>query len=176
MENNKLAILMLSGSLMIVLGCYFYFHKTKEGEYFNYSVNSITYSEITRLDQGIKSYKGREIKWRGKIASKYSQIDGIKFCIIDDSHKNPDIYSECDWFWAIPKELATEKDSSYQSDWNGNLVELMFKNYSNIDYDKINSEKDEFIITGKLDSLDTEVDYFNRVIPSIEVTKIEKVE
>ena len=32
--------------------------------------------------------KGKEIEWQAKISDYYSQITGIKFCVIDDEHQN----------------------------------------------------------------------------------------
>lgn len=134
----------------------------------------LTYSDV--IDKGALTtekesiYNGREIKWQGKIAN-YSQISGVKFCIVDEEHINPDIHSACEWFWVYPEE---EYDA--RSDWDGNWVKAVFKNYSNVDYDKIISEQDTFLITGVIDGIDDGVDWLSRPVPNIKLTKIEAVE
>lgn len=137
------------------------------------SIISKKISEYETEDTTI--YKGQEVKWRGKISNKYTQIDGIKFCILDDKHVNPDVNADCDWFWATPKELATDDDPSLKPDWDGYWNKFVFKKYSDIDYNKIDYKNDVFLIIGIIDSIDTGVDYNERPIPNIEIIRIEKV-
>lgn len=135
----------------------------------------IKYSDLIKLNpEKLKSHLGSEIAWKGKIASRYSQIDGIKFCIVDDGHVNPDVHSDCEWFWAIPKELATKYDPTNKSDWTGNWNKYVFDKYSEIEYDKIISENDTFLVTGIIEDIDYGADGLNRPVPNIVVTKIEK--
>lgn len=137
------------------------------------SIISKKISEYETEDATI--YKGQEVKWQGKISQRYIQRDGIKFCILDDKHINPDVNADCDWFWAIPKELATDDDPSLKPDWDGYWNKFVFKEYSDIDYNKIDYKNDVFLITGIIDDIDTGVDYNERPIPDIEIIRIEKV-
>lgn len=41
-------------------------------------------------------FDGSVIEWKAKISSYYSQITGIKFCIIDSDHQNIDIDQPCE--------------------------------------------------------------------------------
>lgn len=118
-------------------------------------------------------HKGKVVEWKGKI-SNYSPIDGVKFCIIDDKHKS-NILENCDWFWAFPKEIATENDPDMKEDWSGSWFEFVFQNYSDINYNEINSKEDIFLITGILDDVDLVADGLDRPIPNIELIKIEKL-
>lgn len=134
---------------------------------------NLSYDQVRNVQflSVLNQYIGRKVIWKGKI-SGYSPIDGIKFCIVDSEHVNPDRHNACDWFWAIPHG-SIEEYPNYKDDWNGDWSEFMFKKYSNIDYDKINYDKDIFVITGVLEDIDYGVDY-SKPVPNIEVIKIER--
>jgi len=124
--------------------------------------------------------QGVTVQWQAKIASRYSQIDGIKFCIVDDKHpkEKVDGYKDCDWFWLIPENLATEASPEYQVGWDGSWPNYMFKTYSTINPSEVDWDNDIFLITGKIDrpySVDFGVDYLNRPIPVVVAIKIERV-
>ena len=135
-----------------------------------------TYSDLIKLnDKAIKPYIGRKIKWKGRVA-KYVQKEGIKFCIVDDQYPKPNIHGDCEWFWAKPRELATKDDPSLKKGWNGDWPGFMFRNYSTVEYGKVDVDKDIFVITGKIKNIDRGIDALNRPIPNIEVIKIEKLQ
>jgi len=120
-------------------------------------------------------YRGKNVRWKAKIASRYSQIDGIKFCIIDDSHQNVDTHSNCDWFWLFPNNLATENSPEALVGWDGYWPKYMFKTYSGLNPEKIDWDKDVFLISGEVEDIDLGIDYFDRPVPTIVATKIEKI-
>ncbi|MDP3043139.1 MAG: hypothetical protein Q8N21_01940 [bacterium] len=115
-------------------------------------------------------YAGEIIQWQAKIASSLTQRDGIKFCIIDDEHQNVDSNGNCDWFWLLDKNLGTKDGPNFfnSADW----FDYIFKNYSDINPQKIDWGKDTFLITGVLEDID--LDVADRPVPNIEVIKIEK--
>ncbi|MBU4347254.1 hypothetical protein KJ586_00030 [Patescibacteria group bacterium] len=120
-------------------------------------------------------YRGKNVQWMGRVANRYSQIDGIKFCIIDDKHKNADSRADCDWFWLFPVNLATENSPERQTNWDGFWPSYMFKTYSGLNPEKIDWDKDTFLIYGEIEDIDLGVDGLNRPIPTIIATKIEKI-
>jgi len=83
-------------------------------------------------------YKEEKIKWLGKISQYYSNINGIKFCIIDDEHKSVDATQPCDWFWAFAKELMSADDASVNPNWDGSWVDYTLNYYGARNEDPIN--------------------------------------
>lgn len=141
------------------------------------ATNEKSFIEEKKSDSEVEKrsiYQGTNVRWKGRV-SNYTQISGVKFCIIDDKHLETDLNEGCDWFWLSPANLATENDPDMQSDWNGSWIKYMFNVYSGVNPDKIDFEKDIFLVSGELEYVDFGVDYYNRPVPSIVATKIEKI-
>lgn len=118
------------------------------------------------------AYNGAVIEWRGKISAYYSQITGIKFCIIDDYHQEVDINNPCDWFWAFADELIGADDLTKNPNWDGKWVNYIL-NYYEVPFDK-NSlfYNDVYTIRGKINGIDCAIG--NKCVPDIEIINITK--
>ncbi len=129
---------------------------------------SIKYSKVITLnDKSIESYVGREVKWQAKISNYYTQISGIKFCIIDSDHKNVDIDKPCDWFWATAKDLMNVDNTSKNPNWSGDWVNTVLEHY------KVDFDKDAvYTVRGKVNGLDCGVD--DKCRPDIDIVSIGK--
>jgi hypothetical protein len=112
---------------------------------------------------------GQQVEWEGKIATDLSQIDGIKFYFVELKTKT---VSTANWFWAAPEDLTSLTAKQTDGKW----VRYMFKRFGDIDIDKIDPEKDTFLVSGRFDYQDC--DYLNGhvCIPVIKVDRIKKVE
>jgi len=134
-------------------------------------VNKDSLFDKNEVDGSIKTpYVGKKIQWQAKIASSLTQRDGIKFCVIDDKHQNIDSSGNCDWFWLSDKNLGTKDDPNFSdsADW----FDYIFKTYSDINPQKINWDKDSFLVTGEIEGADGA---FDKPIPLVIVSKIEAI-
>lgn len=131
-----------------------------------------TFLDVVQTNCEKHPYIGKIISWMGKISS-LSQIDGIKFWIIDDQHQ-PNIKTDNSWFWAIPDNNPSAEIT------HGKWVTYMLKRYGNIDINSVDSDNDIFLIKGKLLELDCTF-YDNTLattapcIPNVEVENIKKL-
>jgi len=71
---------------------------------------SITYDAAIKL--GDKA-EGKEVIWNGQIAYGLSQIDGIKFWIVDSSHPTTIKREGYEWFWAIDSDTWVLPESAH---------------------------------------------------------------
>lgn len=131
-----------------------------------------TFLDVVQTDCEKHPYVGKIISWTGKI-SNLSQIDGVKFWIIDDQHQ-PNITTDNDWFWAIPN------DNPPADIKHGEWVTYMLKRYGNIDISSIDRDNDIFLIKGKLLELDctfydSDTTTTAPCIPNVEVENIKKL-
>ena len=135
-------------------------------------------------------YKGKPVNWQGMINTSASQIDGIKFYILDSEH-SVHSWKQSDWFWAIPNDNGGAN--------NGDWVSYMLKRYGTVKgavdkggnsgssfYDPeggvkdsgIDPEKQIFEIRGSVHENDCDF-MFNddkiHCIPNIEVESIKKL-
>lgn len=134
-------------------------------------VNKNSLFDKSEVDGSVKtSYVGKKIQWQAKIASSLTRRDGIKFCIIDDKHQNVDSGSNCDWFWLYDKNLDTKDGPNFFN--SANWFDYIFRTYSNINPQKIDWDKDIFLVTGEIDGVDG---VFDKPIPLIIVSKIKKL-
>lgn len=118
------------------------------------------------------TYKNSIITWQGKISDYYSQITGIKFCIIDSDHTEINIDKPCDWFWALSDETKDADSILVNPNWDGLWVNYIL-NYYKVSFDKnSNFYNDTYKITGRIRGLDCGVD--NKCIPDIEIINITK--
>lgn len=117
-------------------------------------------------------YEGQEIQWQAKISGYYSQITGIKFCIIDKDHTEIDINKPCDWFWANSEETKDADIISINPDWDGLWVNYIL-NYYKVAFNKnSNFYNDIYTIQGKINGIDCLAG--DRCIPDIEIINIIK--
>lgn len=144
------------------------------------NVSNLTYNQITnskieesKNDDYYKSnYEGKVIKWQGKISNHYSQITGIKFCVIDKEHQDININNSCDWFWAFSGDLMNADDKTINPNWDGKWVNYIL-NYYKVPFNKdINFYNDIYTIQGKIRGVDCGAD--NKCVPDIDIINITK--
>jgi hypothetical protein len=117
--------------------------------------SNLTYNQVfnsaKKRDESANIYIGKVIKWKAKISAYYSQIDGIKFCVVDKDHLNVNIYESCDWFWAFSDGLMDGNNLEKNPSWDGHWVPYTL-NYYSVPFNK-NSRyyNDIYTVTGKID-------------------------
>jgi hypothetical protein len=118
------------------------------------------------------SYKGKLIEWQGKISGYYSQITGIKFCVIDEGHQNVDIDKPCDWFWAFSRELMGADDIAINPNWDGKWVNYIL-NYYKVPFNKDSYfYNDVYTIKGVVNGIDCISK--DQCVPDIDIINISK--
>lgn len=118
-------------------------------------------------------YEGQTIEWQGKISAHYSQITGIKFCVVDDEHQNINIDQPCDWFWTFTDDLMGADDRVINPTWDGEWVNYIL-NYYKVPFDKDSRFYDEiYTIQGKVNGIDCGAD--DKCVPDIDIINIEKL-
>ncbi len=135
-------------------------------------ISQLTYNEVLNFkDITIEHfgyydsiYNGKIIQWEGQIGP-YTQISGMKLCVIDDEHQNVNAKKPCDWFWAVPN------DTPY---WNGSWVEYILKRYVGLTSDQIIPDS-TYSVIGTVAGIDCGIDY-NKCIPDITIIDILPVE
>lgn len=141
----------------------------------NLTYNDVINSKIETIDNKDyyqSSLKDSLISWQGKISAYYSQITGIKFCIIDDYHQEVDINNPCDWFWAFADELIGADDLTKNPNWDGKWVNYIL-NYYEVPFDKNGLfYNDVYTIRGKINGIDCAIG--NKCVPDIEIINITK--
>jgi len=116
--------------------------------------------------------EGKEIEWQAKISDHYSQITGIKFCVIDDEHQNVDISNPCDMFWSFADELMDVDDITINPDWDGNWVKYILNHY-NVPFDEnSNYFNDVYTVKGIINGIDCAPS--DKCSPDIEIISINK--
>ncbi len=141
----------------------------------NLTYNDVINSKIETIDNKDyyqSSLKDSLISWQGKISAYYSQITGIKFCIIDDEHPEVGINKPCNWFWAFANNFMGADDLTKNPNWDGKWVNYIL-NYYEVPFDKNNNFYDDvYTIQGKINGIDCGVD--NKCVPDIEIINIKK--
>jgi len=154
----------------------------KNDEVSNNSVNSkyLSYNQVFNskigpaksIDFYDSKYDGSVIEWKAKISAAYSQITGIKFCVIDNEHQNIDIGKPCDWFWAFDGALMDGDNTEVNPEWDGNWVDYIL-NYYKVPFNKDSRFYDDiYTIKGIVDGFDCGVDV--KCIPNIGIISITK--
>jgi len=160
--------------LVLTGGAWLYLSKTKISSK-NLSYNQVMQSrrEIYKSpDLYSSGYEGQIIKWQGKISAYYSQITGIKFCVVDNDHQNINIDEPCDWFWATSVDTMNANDLSVNPKWDGKWVNYIL-NYYKVDFDESKRFYDDtYTIEGKLNGIDCGVD--DKCLPDVEIISIRK--
>lgn len=147
---------------------------------FNDDVSNLTYNQV--LNSKIEPARspelydsrsdGRVIEWNAKISSYYSQITGIKFCIIDNNHQNVDIDKPCDWFWAFSGDVANADNTDLNPGWDGSWVKYIL-NYYKVPFNKDKRfYNDVYTVKGVVNGFDCGVD--DKCIPNIDIISINK--
>lgn len=144
----------------------------------NKSITSLAYNQIMNSksehndssDFYKSNYDGQTIVWQGKISAYYSQITGIKFCVIDGEHQSINIDQPCDWFWAFSASVMDADDVAVNPNWDGHWVDYIL-NYYKVPFDKNKRFYDDvYTVTGVVYGLDCGVD--DKCIPDIEIVSI----
>lgn len=136
--------------------------------------NQVINSKMGETKDGYykSNHSGRLIEWQGKISAYYSQMTGIKFCVIDKDHQNIDINKQCDWFWSFSPYLIGADDTKSNPDWDGKWVNYIL-NYYKVPFDE-NSYfyNDTYTIVGVVNGIDCiSVD---QCVPDINIVSITK--
>lgn len=139
---------------------------------YNQVVNSKSEQQDTP-DFYKSTHDGQVIKWKAKISTYYSQITGIKFCVVDSEHQNVDINKPCDWFWATSKYVMDADDTLINPSWNGLWVNYILKYYKVPFDDSKQFYNDLYTVTGVVDGIDCGVD--SKCVPNIEITTIKTI-
>ena len=145
-------------------------------------VSNLTYNQVlnsktepTNTPDYYKSkYESEVIKWQAKISAYYSQITGIKFCVVDNDHQNIDIDKPCDLFWAFSDDVMDADNTEVNPDWDGQWVDYIL-NYYKVPFDKNDDFYDKiYTIIGRVNGIDCAMS--ERCSLDIEIIDIKKVE
>jgi hypothetical protein len=142
-------------------------------------IGSLTYAQFmeskvgdSEYDYYKSSYGGKLVEWQGKISGYYSQITGIKFCVIDEGHQNVDIDKPCDWFWAFSRDLMGADDITINPNWDGKWVNYIL-NYYKVPFDKDSYfYNDTYTIKGVVNGIDCISK--DQCVPDIDIINISK--
>lgn len=153
----------------------------KENNNYNNDLLDIKYDQVvnSKLDQITLTgkcektkYDGKEIEWQGKISAHYSQITGIKFCVVDEDHQAVDIHKPCDWFWASSDDVMGADDPKINPGWDGYWVKYIL-NYYKVSFDESKPYyNDIYTIKGVINGLDDGVE--SNCVPNIDIISITK--
>ncbi len=132
---------------------------------------NLSYDKVA--DRNQKNYVGKTVSWKGKIAIDLSQIDGVKFWIIDDRSTISDTKYDR-WFWVVPEYEPTVAET------NGLWVSFMLKKYGNLDIKDIDVKNDIFLINGIL--AESDCDFLTNsnldqqhCVPNVSALSIKKI-
>jgi hypothetical protein len=131
----------------------------------------LSYDNIA--DRNQKNYVGKTVSWKGKIATELSQLDGVKFWIVDGRSMTSDTKYE-KWFWVVPEYESNVAET------NGLWVSFMLKKYGNLDIKDVDVKNDIFLINGILSESDCDFLSNNNLgqqycIPNVRVISINKI-
>jgi len=116
--------------------------------------SDLTYNQVVNLkDKSIK----QEIIWYGKVATDLSQIDGIKFWIIDKEHTNKE-----KWFWSYDEDTQQLPQEA-----SGNWVNYTLNKYVGI---SDHNEDTIFEIKGEVINIDCDVAEY--CVPNVRLSEI----
>lgn len=134
-----------------------------------FTKNQLTYNQVvsSKIESDKTAYDGKTIIWQGKVSNYYSQITGIKFCVIDQEHKNTDINKPCDWFWTSSDQIKDADNTAVNPSWNGDWVGYTLNYYKAGSY---TNEERFYQIEGRVNGLDCAVD--DKCVPDIEIINI----
>jgi len=145
-------------------------------------VSNLTYNqilnskvELTNTSDYYKSkHESEVIKWQAKISAYYSQITGIKFCVVDNEHQDININKPCDLFLASSSDVMDADNTEVNPDWDGHWVDYIL-NYYKVPFDKNDDFYDKiYTIIGRVNGIDCAMS--ERCSPDIEIIDIKKVE
>ena len=176
MKISKTSILIIIiFSLFLVAVWQFFYNKntnlTSQEKQEMIISNNPTFNQV--LESKENEYKNIQIIWNAKISKYYSQITGIKFCVLDSDHKEIDTNKQCDWFWASSKETENADAYSMNPNWNGNWVNYILNNYQALPSNKSDIYNQIYQITGRVNGIDCGVD--EKCHPDIEIINIKNL-
>ncbi|MFA5000586.1 MAG: hypothetical protein WC545_04560 [Patescibacteria group bacterium] len=135
-------------------------------DYRDNKIDDLSYNQIIGSDNQ-EWFLGEAMRWQGKISAYYSQITGIKFCVVDKDHYNIDIHEPCDWFWAFSNDVMY---AHYSDNWDGNWVNYILKYYG-VSYDQNSLFYNKiYTITGKISHIDCDIS--DKCIPGVDIISI----
>ena len=174
MLNKKNKIIYICIAVILLGGLFHFARQKKESKTIEQQqqkqgqedFKNISYNQVFLPSESInrRTLEGKTIKWQAKISAYYSQLDGIKFCIVDEEHQNVDIGKKCDWFWAFSDELMGANDLSVNPNWDGRWVPYTL-NYYKVPFDKDTRYYDDiYTVEGKINSVECDGDPKNESI------------
>ncbi|MFA5644472.1 MAG: hypothetical protein WC928_03035 [Patescibacteria group bacterium] len=172
LNNKKIITLIISLVVLTYISfeIYCFFNKNNEIIYYNQVLNSMLDNEKNGFYKS--AYDGQTVKWQAKISAYYSQITGIKFCVIDKEHQTINVNNPCDWFWAFSDELMDSDDTKNNPDWDGLWVNYIL-NYYEVPFNKnTNFYNDIYTIEGVINGIDCASK--DQCVPNINIINITK--
>jgi len=117
-------------------------------------------------------FNGNIIEWKAKISAYYSQITGIKFCVVDEDHQNINIDEPCDWFWASSGGVMDADNLKKNPSWDGDWVPYIL-NYYKVPFNENGRYYNEvYTIKGIVDGLNC--GFGDKCLPLIQILSITK--
>lgn len=187
---KKTLLLILSLIILLALSYFLFFNKdffinnnyfVKDNLIFNNeSKEKLKYNEILAHELEPTEYQsyfkteqeGKIVEWKGKISRYYTQITGIKFCVIDEDHENVNTEEPCDFFWAYSEDLMDADNISVNPNWDGNWVRFIL-DYYNLPLDEEGGYlNDTYLIKGVVLGVDCAPS--DRCSPDIDIINIRK--
>ena len=141
----------------------------KELNYSDKDINfDVSFNDVLNSDE----YIGDVISWQAKISSYYSQISGIKFCIVDEDHQNVDIDKPCDWFWALSDATMNADNLEINPNWDGHWVNFILNYYKVPFNEDLRFYNDIYTIKGIIYGIDCGMN--DKCIPNVDIISIVK--
>ena len=187
---KKTLLLILSLIILLALFYFLFFNKDFfiNNNYFvkdnlisnNESKEKLKYNEILAHELEPTEHQlyfktgqeGKIVEWRGKISRYYTQITGIKFCVIDEDHENVNTEEPCDFFWAYSEDLMDADNLSVNPNWDGSWVRFIL-DYYNIPLDEEGDYlNNTYLIKGAVLGVDCAPS--DRCSPDIDIINIRK--
>lgn len=172
MKLKKVLILSLIFISLFLVAFWQFFYRQNSIDQKDINFNQVIESKTnkTNIDYYESKYKDKKIIWTGKVSNYYTQITGIKFCIIDKEHQNVNAGNPCDWFWASSKETSNADIYSINLNWDGHWVNYILNYYQALPNNKDEIYTNTYEITGTINGIDCGVD--NKCHPDIEIINI----
>lgn len=175
---NKYLITLTSLTLIVALFGVFWI--TKKTNQKPTKTISPTYNQVVSSKTNVEkdsdyfssSYDGQQIEWKAKISNYYSQLTGIKFCVVDNEHPDVNIDNTCNWFWASSDKIMNADDLKTNPNWDGKWVNYILNYYKVAFNPNDNFYNDVYTIKGIVNGIDCAPDPNNKCVPDIEIINI----
>lgn len=134
--------------------------------------NNYTYADLSKSEAA--TLVGQTVELNGRLATNLTQIDGVKFWVVDNAH-DPSSNAEYEWFWA-----TTAQPEQLPDQYSGSWTKFMFEKYAGLNSDTLNFDKATFLIKGEFIGPDCsfyDQAVFGKVvcIPNVAVESIELI-